>query len=462
MGFPPQSKDLLGVQWEPNATRRASVGSFGIPDNESILAEFWVEMPSGLDGWTGGNASYFFYLSVAGQNFRVTLYKPNQTLSFWMTDGGGTQEINLSNIAPGYHHFAFLLDRDNSLMSAWVDGTLVQSDALVRDPSLAAGSTAYWTGTGENHATNYIFYRGRMMSFANGSTPTAADLTEAFEYERHPESTIHPTLLSAVGSINSEYLFGEGVYGATTITDVGSVGGYNLTWAGGVTVEDVRVRAKTPVRKPVENLYTMTSGYTATTGAVDFGFAVQPVIARINFDKISGLGSQDIGIIDAGATDYVYLETVAGVRRLNVKGQMLNLDTDQARKGGDLWIVCSGTDCKVYLGAQHIGTLTLGSALDLSGNCVLGTDGRTHCCRVAAWNPATVPANLLDEIRACVMNPEIDPASLTNKRVDFPLNETTLPLATSTTVANAGTGGGTLTLSAQRSTSCKVMYAARA
>lgn len=103
----------------------------------------------------------------------------------------------------------------------------------------------------------------------------------------------------------------------------------------------------------------------------------------------------------------------------------------------------------------------LAAALDLTGNSATyikyATGDRADVCRIAAWNPATVPATLLDEIRACVCDPENDPPSLTNKLVDFPLHSGLLPLGTETTVANQGTGGGTLTLSAARSTSCEVM-----
>ena len=121
--------------------------------------------------------------------------------------------------------------------------------------------------------------------------------------------------------------------------------------------------------------------------------------------------------------------------------------------------MCNGTTVTIYLNGQPGRSITLARAVDLTGTCRHEIDGDANDnCRFAAWNPASVPASLLDEIRACVMNPEKDPPSLSNKRVDFPLNETTLPLATSTTVANQGSGGGTLTLSAQRSVSTKVMF----
>jgi len=243
--------------------------------------------------------------------------------------------------------------------------------------------------------------------------------------------------------------FVDTLYGATTVVNHGTGG--DLTIGGGLKIQDARTIAERVAQPlPSRNWYTLNPATSGSTGAHDFGFhASNPVIARMLTGQFHDMPTvAGPGIEAATSGDRIRHRVDGSARRIQSKasGTQVNmyLDPDQNARGGDIWVVCNGTVHDYYIDGQRVFTdNTFGVDLNLSGNCTLTLDGRRECCRMAVWQMSSVPASLEQEIMDCCMDPERDPPSLTGKIVDFPLCDGIL---TGATVANQGTGGGTLTL----------------
>jgi hypothetical protein len=202
---------------------------------------------------------------------------------------------------------------------------------------------------------------------------------------------------------------------------------------------------------------------TGTTGAHDFGFVPGPIVIRCLFGDVAHLavssGSQITGAADWVVMPYTSPPTVPRLvaRASDGSSYVINLSADQYKNGEDLFVIIDGTSVKYLLGGHRIASGATVVPISFAGNLTVFVDGRGPGSRVAAWNPSSISSTLEAEIAACVNDPESDPASLTNKRIDYKLDSEHLPLPTSTDVVNDGLGGWTLVLGAGRDTSCKVV-----
>ncbi len=315
-----------------------------------------------------------------------------------------------------------------------------------------------------------VLMRSRLFIFT-GTFPTEAQrnaiVTENYITPDHENQTLVDFFGAGYAAARrADVPLNDIPNGSTTVTNLGTGGAFTIS--GGLQIQSVRTRAeRVSWWVPRRTFFSLRPGYTGSAAAVDFGLALQPPVMRLLFGKVRHRpgGTYNLATINnVAVTSLLGLLGIASDPPshayfvVNSVYLAIPLFGDQL-DGGDLWLIPNGTDCRLILNGQHVGQLTIAQAINLVGACTVSLDGRGACSRIAIWNPATVPATLEAEIRACCMNPDADPPSLMNKRVDFKLDSAHLPLATSTTVSNDGLGGGTLTLSAQRSTSCEVMLA---
>jgi hypothetical protein len=367
------------------------------------------------------------------------------------------EPIGLSSIL-GDHLLVGICDRDNTKLEGWVDNARMISSALTSDPDLSGSCRNYMFYN--NAAARYVdgaIYRTILLSLTNGSTPTQAEWTEILGYMRNPDAPLHPLLVAAKGTVYSDYYCGEGLDGSATLEDQGDSGD-DLTWQG-ENCEDVRYRAQVPRRKPRRTFYSLTPSYTAGTGNVDFGFSgFISVEFRVLFDKMGHDDHVGVEITNAAGTHYIRVERSGGVPRIAARAGgavvTMNLSDDQLENGGDIAVGAISTTAHICLNGQLIGQLAMGASLNLSGDCQVNFDGDSRCTLIQVYEAFTTPGNFCDLICCTVQDPERTLLNMGTPLVDFPLNSDKLPLATSTTVSNSGSGGGTLTLSAQRSTSC--------
>jgi len=433
-----------------------------IPSNETIAIFNWMRIPGGS---VFENSRYMGGRLYAPGNNELEIYNDGSSrLRFRWRNAAGLQDRSISYKPEVDALYVQIADRDNTRVQVFVDAVRVDDNAMSRDPDFS-GACMGRIGDGVSACCSHTLWRSLIVSIAPGSTPTEAQWSAIMKRMLNPHSSIHPALSAINGSFAVEWRPGEGVYGSGTIQNELNPGTDDLTWQGGVTVEDVRVRARTGFRKPEKTLYGLEPGYTATTGNVDFGFAAQPVVARLvwNGHQTNTGSGADIARIRTQASTYQLgmFDSATGISvacRESVTPWTVPVLVGDQVNGGDIWLVFSGTSYLVYLSGQPTHDYTIGEAINLSGNCLVELDGsRGLNCRIAAWNPTSIPATLEQEIRDCCMNPEKDPPSLTNKRVDFPLSSEFLTGAASTDVPNQGLGGGTLVLSAGRDTACKPM-----
>jgi len=465
MNHVPLNKDRLGFRRTRQGSEHALATGTAIPNNESILVLNWMRCDLGgtsTDHYIGVGPSE----TVGGE--RVSILRNGDDLKLGCNDGGW-QQVTVPIPDSGDHLWGILVDRDGTLLDIYLDGTLVSSAALTNDPDLSANNQIQLNNStgGANSRIAWTGWRGLIQTFANGSTPSQADMSEALKAMCSPDSAVHSTISSAVGSVYNDWNLGEGIYGATTITDNGTSSD-DFTIQGGLTIEDISIRAMTPVRRPVQDWYTYLKDEGGAGAVRDYGLAVQPVVMRAHVTDLynHSAGQTIINFSDNSPNNYIRLRTSAGVLEWELVAnggaqQVLPLEGDQF-DGGDWFIVCNGTDVKIYLNGQHIGTLTLTDSLDFSGNCLYqDNNGNGTACRHAIWNPASIPVTMEEEIRACVMDMDVDPPSLGTPLVDFPLNATTLPLATTSVMVNQGSGGGAYVLSGQRQNVTRLLFAAR-
>jgi hypothetical protein len=459
--------DRLGFRRTREGTEHALATGTAIPANESILVLNWMRCDL-------GGTSTDHYIGVGPNEtvggHRVSMLRDDDTIELGVNDGGW-QLVVVPIPDSGDHLWGILVDRDNTLLDIYLDGVLVSSAALTNDPTLTANNQVQFNNStgGANSRISWTSWRGLIQTFANGSTPTQAQMSEALKAMRPPDAPVHTTISGAVGSVYNDWNLGEGLYGSATITDNGTSSD-DLAIQGGVTIEDVRTRAQTPVRNPRYDWYEIMPAYSAQVPATDFGFTADPVVGRFCMRAISS----DI----AGAAAWISINQAAG-ESITLDygfGSIMLVPSDSMAAGNPLFTwsqydtgpmdifyvqesTAPGSATHVYCNGQLLDSSTITNLLSMAGQFSVWWEGRNaRLTRFALWNPATVPATLAQEIRDCAMNPEIDPPSLTNKRVDFPLNSDTLPLVTSTTVANQGLGGGVLTMSAQLSTACATMF----
>jgi hypothetical protein len=440
--------------------------STSIPANETIVIFNWLRLDP--PPYVGDPAIGLFLFS---DNPTVDfLYVEANTalgqLKFNFMLNSVTQSLNAG--APvGDHCLVQVLDRDNTQAEAWVDGVKVSSAALTSDPNFATHVGTYLFGTGAG-AVQYTqtCWRSIVLSLSNGSTPTQAQWTDILANMSNPDVALHPLLDAAKGTVYADYRCGEGLDGSAVLEDQGDTGD-DLAWQGGETADDVRARAQSPRRATQDNFYSLKPGYTAGTGNVDFGFASGPFlpsIFRVLIDSINTSNHVGVELKNAAGTHYFRIETVGGVPRLSVRAggavASMNLDPDQLRNGGDIIIAATSSTSHACINGQYVSSLAMGAMMDLSVNWQVNLDGNSRVCFVQAYNDLVSGGfpSICDALCCTTQQPErnLVTAVATDPLVSFSLNETRLPLASSTTVANDGTGGGTLTLTAQRSTSCEI------
>ena len=463
MSVVPAGKDLLGAYNGRGTSRLASNISYpGIPNDESIVLAQWVEF---LEPFASTNVYFPFYFRDATAQEAFFCYGTSSQFRVRSLHGGSIGEGDLVSVPWKARDVVLLsvLDRKNTKLELWRDGVRQAQNNITQDPDLSGGSLRLSLHTaGGAMDTGWVTWKAVLLSLKSGEMFTADEWHDIMHAIRDPGVDVEEFLEDYIGTVSSCWRPGEGVYGGSTITDEGKTG-KDLTWSG-VTFEDVRVRKRVPISRTKSTLYAHKPGYSATTGSVDFGLAVQPVVARIFFGQLKhkGSGQDCVRIRNAAGSHVAGLFDSATAPSLSTREPTTpwtNSPLDQQQiEGGDGWIVADGTSVIFYLCGQAIRSATLGEVLNFAGDCVVDFDGDYgDYCRIALWNPATVPATLLDEIRACVMNPEIDPPCLmTSRKVNFSLNSEKMPLGTETTVDNDW-GPGTLTISAQRSTSCEPM-----
>jgi hypothetical protein len=457
MGFPPQLKDRLGALHPRAANPWARNSTYStIPANETIVLLNWLELTE--PPYTDDPAIGIWLFT---DNPTVDLLYVNATAAggqifFQSTHDGGSNTLSMGNpIGPQF--FALVLDRDNTNLEAWVNGVEEDTTALTQDPDFATACQAYLFGGSKYQQ---ICWRGIILSLTNGSTPTQAQWADILTYHKDPDAPLHPILTAAKGSVYSDYYCGEGLDSATTLEDQGDES-KDLTWQAAQTCEDARYRTQTPRRNTRRSFYSLKPGYTATTGNVDFGFSA--LIAdevRFLFDGMAPGNHVGAELTNAAGTHYVKVERSGGVPRIAVRagGAVVakNLSDDQFLNGGDITVGCIGSTAYVCISGQLVAELAMGASMDLSGNCVVNMDGDSTCCLVEGYNEFTTPGNFCDYICCTVQDPERTLLNLSTPLVSFPIRSD-LVAAGGTTVANQGSGGGTLTLSAQRSTSCEIV-----
>ncbi len=455
----PRLKDRLGARHAPSSTIYAtSAATVAVPNTQTIVLLNWLSFYNmNFSSYAG-----LYLVRTVPSTYQLALTGASGTQLLANTYAGAWQSVTSAPLScPNDIMCAVILDRDNNNLQLWIDGILHVSSAITQDPLIDASGIINLNRAAPSTFDGTV-WRASVMSLTAGQTPTEAQWSSILKSMRNPDAPIDPLLLSKVGALYSDFRPGEGQYDSATIADNGTSGN-TLTWQDGTKVETVRTRQRVPWRKPKKTWYALKESYIATSTTTNFGFAVQPIIYRCLFRGTTYIGSALNALQNTANTHayFLYQQGSSPWFRMGVKVGGVNnwiafINTSEQTSDGDLWIVSNGTDHKLYLDGQYLGGTTTTAALDLTGDCQIsfsGLAGRT--CRLTVWNPATVPATLIQEIQDCVCNPEKDPPSLTDKLVDFALNSDTLPLTTSTTVANqAPSGLGTLTLSAARSTSC--------
>jgi hypothetical protein len=461
---PPLLKDRLGAIHPIGSARRALLTpSTSIPANETIVIFNWLRLDP--PPYVGDPAIGLFLFS---DNPTVDfLYVEANTalgqLKFNFMLNSVTQSLNAG--APvGDHCLVQVLDRDNTQAEAWIDGVKVNSAALTSDPNFATHVGTYLFGTGVG-AVQYTqtCWRSIVLSLSNGSTPTQAQWTDILTNMQNPDTALHPLLDAAKGTVYADYYCGEGLDGSAVLEDQGDTGD-DLAWQGGETADDVRARAQSPRRATRNNFYSLKPGYTAGTGNVDFGFSglplIEPVEFRALFDGLHPTNHIGVELKNAAGTDYIRIERASGVPRIAARSGgavvAMNLSEDQFINGGDIAILSAASNVYICINGQLVGQINTGATMDLSGNCQVNMDGESTCCLFQAYNRLTADVDFCDYVCCVVQQPERILPNLSDPLIDFRIDSERLPLATSTTVANLGTGGGTLTLTAQRSTSCEI------
>ena len=456
MGFPLLCKDRLGMRHPRAANPWARNSAYTtIPADESILLFNWLDLSSppytgdpalGLWLFSDNPTIDFLYLNAAEVAGKV----------YWTAiHAGGSHNRDLGAIT-GEHFFVGILDRDNGNLEMWIDSVKADTIPLTHDPDF---TTACQISLFGGSAYEQTCWKASAMSLANGATPTQAELASILKYMSNPDAPLHPQLLAALGSVYSLYYPGEGNATSTSITDDG-LEGKNLTIQAGQTVASGRVKKHIPYAKPSYTYFGLQDGYTATTGNVDFGFsAIEPVEFRALLGPIGPTNHTAVEIRNQAGTHYIKVERASGTARVSIRAggvvQNYNLTDDEIANPKDLAIACIASNAYICISGQRIAQLAMGATLNLSGNCQVNLNGASQCCYVEAHNTFTTFGDFCELICcSATMDPErIMPNLETTPRIRLPIHSG-LVAAGDNTLANQGTGGGTLTLSAVRSTSC--------
>jgi hypothetical protein len=451
-------KDQLGFErtWNNNEWAQ-DAASTAIPANESIVVMNWAQHKLGATVASQHYVGVGPVESVGGE--RVSILRQGDVL-YCGAYGAAWQQIEVAIPDDDMHLYTIVVDRDNTLLDIWLDDKLLSSTALTQDPDLTANNQLQLNNSTAG-AYNDIHFKGAVFSLTNAATPTQAQMAIILRHMMNPDAAIHSTLSSAIGTHDAMWLFGEGDANATTIENDQNPGTDDLAIQGGLDIADTRARLQSPRRNTRRTFYSLTPGYTATTGNQDFGFFTIPVIFRVLFDGM-GIGSnyQGAELTNAAGTHYIRIENASNVLRISVRtGGAVKphvLSADMAANGADIIVVCTSTDCYICANGPLIDELTLTATLNLSGNCQVNLNGRAKIGLVQAYNEVLPGgfAGICDALCCTTQNPERRILGMSVPLVDFPIRSD-LIAAGGTTVANQGNGGGTLTLSAQRTNSCQ-------
>ena len=459
--FPPQDRDRLGAEVLDGAVTWCSNNAITpIPNNETIVILNWMRIYRTA---VFENARYMGGRLYNATPHEMGIYNTGTAQISFRWRAAGVRNVAVDYVPNADALYVQITDRDNSREQIWVDHTRVYDAGLAQDPNLSVSNMGR-IGDGVSAPAHSIVWRSVLLSLTSGQTPAWDEWRAILRVMRDPDAPLLRDLVNRIGTFAVDWRPGEGIYGTTTVENQRNPGTDDLTWNGGVTVEDVRVRQRRPKAKTRRTYYMLTPGYNAVTGQVDFGFAVQPVVIRLMLNDMSTTKEGTaFTLANAAATHTIRIYNSVGwdgtsviLRTNGVNVHSKLRDSVKDNRGGDLFLVWDGTDFHVYYSGQYHDVLTPVAGLDLTGNCTVtfASTKQTQICRVVAWNPTAVPTTLLDEIRDCCMNPDIDPPSLAgSKRVDFPIRSD-LIAAAGTQVVNQGLGGGTLTLGGVRDTAC--------
>jgi len=471
MTFKPFSKDRLGARKMTSNTYNAqNLGVTAIPATESVILVNWVRFnaPSmvlsevGLRLDKGGTDAIAIQGSVA-----------DPTRVAFLVFSGVAQYVYAPFVSGADACYALVLDRDHNVVGAYLDGTPVDSAAIANDPDLTAVLRAYFMANAAG--VDQTVWRSAVLSIATGACPAAADLGALLKGWVNPDAPIPAALYALKGSSYKDYRPGQLVlFPSDAYVEDSGDDGDDLQWQGGVNNSDIRARSQCSLVRPRYTWYGMKPGYDADTGVRDFGGVAGPVVARAVVRATKQSGSGFLYLIQAGGEaiviDCAYIHGLtlspfddggaAFVHIVGARGYGLSttdiLDLVYVQHDSPI-----GSTTELFVNGNLIHSSALGTgALSLAGDfrvAMYGSHGG-QCCRFEVWQPAAIPADYIDRIRAGVRNVEAD-LDFGTPIIDFPLNSDTMPLGTETVLANQGLGGGTMTLSAARSTSCKIMIA---
>lgn len=455
MSFAPSLKDVLGFRrpWMVNQWAQKAA-STAIPNNETIVVMNWASHD------LGATVASQHYVGVGptetGAGERVSVLRQGDTL-YLGAYNVAWQQILLDIPDNHPHLWTLICDRDNTLLEAWLDDQLMDSVALTQDPDLTANNQIQLNNSSAGLYSD-THWKGAVFSLTNGSTPTAAQWRDILREIVNPQAALPTALTDAIGTHDAMWYLGEGSNTDTDLENDRNPGTDDLAIQGGLTIADIRTRLQHPRALTQRTFYSLTPTYTATTGAVDFGFVGGTSDEfRVLFDGMAPEDHVGAELTNAAGTHYFRIERVAGVPRIAVRagGAVVTMDLseDQFENGGDIAIGAISTTAHVCVNGQRIEQLAMGASMDLSGNCVVNLDGRSRCCLIEGYNTFTSPGDFCAIVCCTVQQPERTLVNLATPLIRFPI-QSNLIAAGGATVANQGSGGGTLTLSAIRSTSC--------
>jgi hypothetical protein len=458
-GFIPHLKDRLGARL---ALSKAQGTVTNIPADESIILINWCRFHE-LDFSTGNRyVGFHFYRTSGGNNF-ITLRTTGDQVAVEVWKNGTLQTLlaSVPVVLERDHMIAIVLDRDNTKAHIWLDNDWLKTDiTITQDPDLTANNLVrcHLDSVGTPIITSW---RGSAISIQSGKMLSADALAPLLSVMWNSDELWAWQLVNVVGSFYSDYRPGEGLYGSGTVTDTGT-NEDDLAWQGGVTTEDVRVRAPVPIATPDNTFFTLQPGYDAVLGATDYDLDTSdPIVVRWIRGSLTVVGgTQNYIRITSDSDNALAVEPrLSDIPGMDARGnggswQTMPFAGDQFWDLHDSWFIVDGTEVKIFMGGQHVDTLTLTGPFEATSLTSVRFDGHGGFVRAALWNPPTIPSSLEQEIRDCCMNLEKDPASLKEwRKINYSLDVLHLATPTSTNVANDW-GPGTLVISDDRDVAC--------
>ncbi|MBN2181475.1 MAG: hypothetical protein JW715_06145 [Sedimentisphaerales bacterium] len=121
--------------------------TFGVWVNYATIGDPW----QGIFDFGTGTDVYMYLSPTSGWG--------NTPMQFGITAAGAEEESQLiapSALASGWHHIAVVLDDTSDIMSLYLDGSVIASDAVVLLPQNLGETTQNWIGRMQNEANTYF------------------------------------------------------------------------------------------------------------------------------------------------------------------------------------------------------------------------------------------------------------------------------------------------------------------